>query len=277
MSDHLPARVDRAAIERVIQRAAELQTGERDIGESLTPEEVIALGREVGIPEPYLRQALLEEQGRLMVPPPQGFLDRTMGPGLVAAQRVVRGDVESVERALIAYFDDEELLAVQRRQTGRIAWEPLKGMQAAIRWGSAVLRSRQFMLARASTVTATISGLEPGYCHVALSANLRSARGALIGGIVAVGSVGVAASVVLGLLTPFVAVALAPLPVAAGIGWGISRRFRPVAERTMLGLERALDHLERGSVKPAHAVEGHQPGILGAIIEDVRRAIEGPR
>jgi hypothetical protein len=271
VTGNLPSRVDRAAIERIIQRAAELQTGEREIGESLTPDEVISLGREVGIPEPYLRQALMEEQGRPMVPAPRGFLDRTMGDGIVSAQRVVRGDPEDVERTLAAYIEDEELLAVQRQQ-------PLRGVQAALKRGGAVFgRSRHFMLARASTVTATIAGLEPGYCHVALTADIRPARGAIIGGVAAVGTVGIAGALVLGLLSPFWMVAIAPLPVAVGLGWGVGRRFHPIAARTLLGLERALDHLERGAVKPMHALNSGRPGIVATIIDDVRRAIEGPR
>jgi len=278
MSEHLPARVDRAAIERIIQRAAELQTGERDIGESLTPDEVIALGREVGIPEPYLRQAMLEEHGRLMVAPPRGFLDRTMGDGVVTAQRVVRGEPEDVERALIAYVEDEELLTIQRQKTGRITWEPLGGVQAALKRGGAMFgRNRQFMLARAATLTATITSLEPGYCHVALTADLRPVRGGFIGGIAAIGSVGVAATLVLSVLSAFWLIAIAPLPLALGAGWGISKGFRPVSARTLLGLERALDHLERGATKPAHALHSGRPSIVGSILDEVRRAIEGPR
>ena len=58
MVDGLPARIDRAALERIIQRAAELQTAEREIGEGLTPEQIMELGREVGIPGRYLQQVL---------------------------------------------------------------------------------------------------------------------------------------------------------------------------------------------------------------------------
>jgi hypothetical protein len=278
MNEPVPARVDRAAIERIIQRATELQTGEREIGESLTPDEVIALGREVGIPEPYLRQALLEEHGRLMVPPPRGFLDRAMGDGVVTAQRVVRGEPDDVERSLLAYVEDEELLTIQRQQAGRITWEPLRGMQAALKRGGAVFgRRRQFMLARTATLTATITRLEPGYCHVALTADLRPVRGANIGGIAAIGSVGVAATVVLGALSAFWVIAVAPLPLAFGAAWGIGKQFRSVAARTLLGLERGLDHLERGAVKPAHALQSGSASIVGSILDEVRRAIEGPR
>ena len=83
MSEGTPVRIDRAALERIIQRAAELQTAERDIGDSLTPDEVMALGQEVGIPGRYLQQALLEERTRVAVVAPSGFWARAVGPGEV--------------------------------------------------------------------------------------------------------------------------------------------------------------------------------------------------
>jgi hypothetical protein len=89
--------------------------------------------------------------------------------------------------------------------------------------------------------------------------------------------VGAAATVVLGALSAFWLVAVAPIPVALGAAWAVTRRFRPLAARAQLGLERALDHLERGAVKPAHALESGRGGVLGSLMEEVRRAIEGPK
>ena len=43
MSEASPARIDRAALERIIQRAAELQTAEREMGDSLTSDELMAM------------------------------------------------------------------------------------------------------------------------------------------------------------------------------------------------------------------------------------------
>src|SRR3954451_15532569 len=88
MAESTPAGIDRAALERIIQRAAELQTSERDIGESLTPDDVLALGKEVGIPSRYLQQALLEERTRLAGGAPTGLIERAVGP---AATRAPRG------------------------------------------------------------------------------------------------------------------------------------------------------------------------------------------
>ena len=50
-----PARIDRAALERILQRATELQAAEHDVGENISPDELITLGRDVGIPARYLQ------------------------------------------------------------------------------------------------------------------------------------------------------------------------------------------------------------------------------
>src|SRR5690349_7458301 len=114
-----PERIDRAALERIIQRAAELQTADRDIAAYLSPAEVLALGREVGIPHRYLQQAMLEEQTRLPDQPETGVWDRVAGPAVVSTDRVIRGDPGMVERSLIRWMEQNELLAVQRQQPGR--------------------------------------------------------------------------------------------------------------------------------------------------------------
>jgi hypothetical protein len=274
MPGNLPSRIDRAAIERIIQRATELQTGERDISDGLTPEEVVALGKDVGIPEQYLKQAMLEEHGRQDLPAPHGLLDRTLGSGVITTQRVVRGEVADVERILLAWMESQELLTVQRQQPGRIAWEPLRGMQAAIRRSSAALGGRKpFMLTRAELVTATVTALEPGFCHVALSADLRATRSGFLGGMAAMGGLGIASAGILAAMSPFLLVAAVPLPLGLVAGWAIARGYRPIPERTMLGLERALDHLERGDIKPAHALPPRGAGVVGALLDEVRKAL----
>lgn len=274
MTGNLPARIDRAAIERIIQRATELQTGEREISDGMSPDEVVVLGKEVGIPERFLRQAILEEQGRVDLPGPHGFLDRTIGARRVAAQRVVTGGREEVEQRLRTYMETEELFRLQRQQPGRLTWEPLGGIEAAIRRSTAAFGGRKaYMLAKAELIGASVTPLEDGYCHVQLSADLQQARNAIVAGIAGVGTVGAAGSAVLAVLSPFWWVALAPLPVVAGIAYIVAIQHRPVAQRVLLGLERALDHLERGQVKPAHLVTPGAPGPLGAIIEEMRKAL----
>jgi hypothetical protein len=270
-----PARIDRAALERIIRRAAELQTAEREAGETLTSDELISLGREVGIPVRYLQQALLEERSPIGMPQSPGVLDRVAGPGQATAQRVVPIDADQAEQALVRWMERNELLCVQRQQRGRITWEPLSGFQAAIRRSAAALGAGKhpFMLSRAATVSATILGLESGYSHVSLMADARKVRGEyLFSGtaLAGAGAASTAAMVALGAVLPM---ALLPLPIAAGIGYTVVRRYRPAIARMQLGLERALDALESGAV-PAASRPDDRSGLMGMLSEELRKALK---
>src|SRR5438552_711889 len=94
--------ISRDALERIIKRAAELQAGEREIGEGLTTSEVLALGKDVGIPDRYLRQAMLEEQTRTAPEVATGTWAWLTGPRSIVAHRVVPGVGLTIGGALIA-------------------------------------------------------------------------------------------------------------------------------------------------------------------------------
>ena len=68
---------------------------------------------------------------------------------------------------------------------------------------------------------------------------------------------------------------LMPIPVIAGAGIAslIWRGYRPTIARVRLGLERALDHLERGTVKPGHELPSKPASLLQAVTEEVRKAL----
>ncbi len=273
MPEGIPAGIDRPALERILQRAAELQAGERDIGHALSPEEVLALGREVGIPDRYLQQALLEERVRVDAEPP-GVWERIAGPATVVAQRAVPGAVEPTERSLLGWMEQNELLCVQRQQPGRIVWEPLGGITAAVRRSSAALRSaRPFMLSRADTVSATILPLGPGRSHVALSAATRRSRAEFVGGGAAMAATGVAGTGLLVLLGALLPAALAATPAGLIAGYATARRYRGAVERVQLGLERVLDHLEHGATRPEHQLPGRRPGLFGLLAEEVLKTL----
>ncbi len=275
MAEGTPARIDRAALERIIQRAAELQTSDRDLAEELTPDQVLALGREVGIPERYLQRALLEERTRLVAPQAVGSWARIAGPTEVIAQRTVPGSVATAEAALVEWLEEKELFCVQRRQPGRITWEPLGGRAAAFRRSTAAFSrgSSAMLLGRADTLSATTIALEPGWVHVALAATARKARAEYVGGGAALAGAGVLGAglmVVLGALVP---VALLPVPVALGVGYGVARQYRPALARLQLGLERALDNLEQHGTQPNRQLAGRTPGLLGMLAEEVKRSL----
>ena len=275
MGQGVPARIDRAALERIIRRAAELQTAEREIGETLTQDELMSLGREVGIPVRYLQQALLEERSPLGTPSPPGVMDRVAGPGQVTAQRVVPIDADLAEQNLVRWMERNELFCIQRQQRGRVTWEPLSGFQAAIRRSAAALGAgkRPFMLSRAATVSATFLPLESGYTHVTLLADARKVRTEYVASgsaLAGAGAASTAAMIALGALLP---VALFPLPVAAGIGYAVLRRYGPAVARIQLGLERALDALEGGAGKSLPG-PNDRSGLMGLLTDELRKALK---
>lgn len=267
--------IDRAALDRIIQRAAELQTGERDIGDQLTPDEVLALGKDVGIPSRYLQQAMLEHQTSVATAADPGPVGRLIGPGEVRADRVVQGNAEDAIRALMGWMERNELLVVQRQQAGWASWEPLRGMQAAIRRGTAALDTSKpkFMLSRAEVVTATATPLEVGYCHVAMTATLLATRREYLGWSLATGALGLVGTAAIATLASVGWIALLPAAVFAPISLVTLRAFRPIGARVQLGLERALDFLERGGVKPGHEQVGRGPGLIELLAGEVKRAL----
>ena len=275
MADLVPRAVDRAALERIIMRAAELQTADADIGDNLSWDEVRQLGKDVGIPERFLQQALLEEQNRTPAAAVSGFSNRLVGPATVAAERVVQGTAGALERSLLAWIEEQELLAIQRHQPGRIDWEPLPGLQIAFKRSSAAFGGarKPFMLAKAGLVTAIVTELEVGYCHVRMQANMGKVRNAHLGeGAVALGGGVIGTGV---LVSTGVMLVLIPIPIIAGAALAtlLWRTYRPHAERARLGLERALDHLERGTVKPGHELPDRAPSLLKLATEEIRKAL----
>src|SRR2546430_17074233 len=116
--------IRREALERIIQRAAELQAGEQDIGEGLTEPELLALGQDVGIPSRYLRQALLEEQTRPPAEARAGVLAWLVGPARPSAQRVVAGEPAVIDRSLGTGMPQEGRPQGKRRYPYPPTWEP---------------------------------------------------------------------------------------------------------------------------------------------------------
>jgi hypothetical protein len=269
--------ISREALERIIRRAAELQAGERDIGDGLTDKEVLALGQDVGIPSRYLRQAMLEEQTRTVVEAPRGAWGWLAGAARLSAARVVPGDRTIVEQALRHWMEEEELLQVKRRFPDRITWEPKAGAFASIRRALGG-GGRTYALARCDEVAGQVTQLEPGFCHLGLTADVASQRRARLTGTAVLAGFGIAAAVVA------TGIALAPvslpLYVAAGImGIGAVRTARSHGgqnERVQVALEQVLDRLERGELRADHALPGTRPSAFGRIADEVLKVFENP-
>lgn len=267
--------IRREALDRIIQRAAELQAAERDIGEGLTEQELLALGQDVGIPGRYLKRALLEEQTRSVVTGGTGLFAWLTGPSLLTAERVVPGDRDGVERALTAWMEREESLQVKRRHSDRTTWEARVGafasLQRALRAGG-----KSFALARATEVAGQVAQLEPGFCHVRLLADVRGERAHRLWGaalLVLWGAVLAGVLPALGALAPWAAIPTAATWAAA---LAVARRHRHDNERMQVGLEQVLDRLEHGEIKPEHALPGGPANAFVRIAEEFRKAFDTP-
>jgi hypothetical protein len=252
-----PTPLERAALERVLARAAELQAAEADPGElTLTEAQILDVGNEVGIPAKHLRQALAEERSRVEVPVERGRVAALFGAATVFASRTVRG----MPAALFDKLDDamqrEESLRVKRRFPDRIAWEPRGGMATEFRRIMNV-GGHGYRLARAHEVSATVIAIDAERSIVRLDASLANVRSQrILGG----SGVAVAGGVTAGVLAALgVMAAVAALPVAAGLvgGYFIARSHSPQVAGAQLALEQMLDRLERGELQ--------RPSLISAI------------
>src|SRR3954466_379988 len=114
MEQSKPA-VTRGALERVLARAAELQAAsgdDSDAAESLTEEQIVELGKEVGLSSANIRQALAEERARIepSAGATSGIASRLFGATRVGAQRVVPGAADRVLATLDRWMQREEWL-----------------------------------------------------------------------------------------------------------------------------------------------------------------------
>lgn len=284
MNSKLPARIDRATFERLLQRAAELQAASSDIGDGVSEEELLALGKEVGIPEQHLRQALLEERAQVAPAAPETLADDLFGRADLVAERVVQGTEESIAAALANFLESREHLVVQRTAIGRTTFEPMSPFAGAMRKMRRIFEGAgKPYLEHAELVTAIVTPLETGFCHVTLAVSMKKARRAYMIGGTAMGTGGVAiAALMIVLAAPPLAALIPILPLGGG-GWLIAKQFRPIAMRAQLGLELALDELERrpaigSGTRQGQPETGRIAREVGQVVRDitteVRKALE---
>jgi len=261
--------ISRDALDRIVRRAAELQAGERDIGDGLSEPELLALGKDVGIPDRFLRQAMLEERTRTAPEATRGTWAWLAGPRSIAAHRVVPGERAAVERALTRWMEEEELLQPKRRYPDRSTWEPRAGAFASIQ--RALAGGRRYMLARVAEVAGQVVQLEPGFCLVRLEADMRQQRTARLSGAAVMAAGGWAITGLLAaVVIPLASVAFVPgaaLTIGAAL---VARSHRGPNERALVALEQVLDRLERGEIRSERALPPQHP--LERIADQVRKA-----
>jgi hypothetical protein len=262
-SDNLPAKIDRAAVDRVLARAVQLQSeGSTEPQGQLTEAQLLDLAKEVGLDPVNLRQALAEERTRVALPEEHGMLASLYGGALASAQRVVRGTPVQVLRALDDWMQRQESLVVQRYySTERIVWEARRDFVGTIR---RAVSGRGHSLVRATSVSATAIALDDARTMVRLDAQLGGYRALMAQQNVAITGGGVVVGGVLAVLGFPIIAAAAPALVFAPAGFAVARSSqRRSVERAQIALEQVLDRLERGEA-------GRPPTLLSMLSAVVR-------
>jgi hypothetical protein len=256
------ARLDRSSLERVLARAAELQSTSGDTVEEFTEEQLLELGREVGLSPQNLRQALAEERTRSIVPDEErGVVANLFGPSRVRAERTVAGVPAEVLASIDTWMQRQELLIVKRHHADRIVWEPRRdfvvGVKRALRVGG-----RDYALSRAFEVSATVIAVDDSRVHVGLDADFRSQRAQSARQSVGSTFAGAAVTASLFMMGVTAVVAAAPLVIVPAIGFaGVRALQGRIVTRAQLSLEQLLDKLERGEFGRRST-----DSLLGAIV-----------
>ena len=171
--------LNREQLERVIRRAAELQSRAGESPEfELDETEVVRIGEEVGLSPRHVRQALADLRAESLLPdlPAETSLAaRLWGPGLVRESRVVMGDASAVETKLERYLRDRETLHPIRQRTGHSLWEKSGGLMSSLQRGLD-LSGHGHELAKAKAVELFVEQLEPGRSLVTIMVDLRNER-----------------------------------------------------------------------------------------------------
>ncbi|MEP6763741.1 MAG: hypothetical protein ABJB66_05475 [Gemmatimonadaceae bacterium] len=280
--------VSRAALERVLARATELQAASTDVPESLSESQLIEIGREVGIPAEHLRMALAEERTRQpLAENERGPILDALGSTTVSAQRSVRGTPDEILANIDTWMKREEGLDTNRRTAQRMSWSPRNGPLSFI-YNAAGRGGNKLDLLRADEVSATVTAIDAARSVVRFDAELtrlrRTQRNLMIGlGIglnglvfvtvavpllvlaIATAAPGAAASSILGGVVGVIAV------IQAAAGYGIWRlvknQYRKGVMRIQQKLERLLDDIEQGGMVA-------RPSLIGQLRDAMLEATQ---
>ena len=252
------APLDRAALERVLARATELQARLADTPDELTESQVLDLANEVGISSDHMRQALAEERTRVVMPEETGVVGSWFGSTMAAASRVVSGTPNEVLSLLDNWMQKQELLRVRRRVGDRLTWEARRDFMGSMQ-ASLNLGGRPYALTPSNEVGATVVALDASRVLVRLDADFAPSRKRSVGwagataglgitsgaGVVALASMSAEpGALVIGAVVGSVWTGIAGLIAAA-----VARAQRKKVERGQLALDQILDRLEHGEMR----------------------------
>jgi hypothetical protein len=241
--------LDRAALERVLARAAELQS--RDTGEAgsmLNDDQILELGKEVGLAPETIRQAIAEERGRVVLGEERGMLGSWFGAATISASRVVPGTIAQVLEALDTVIRNLPF-DISRRFPDRMQWTPKRGFLDMMR-SQLAPASEGADLKIAEEVAATAVPVDDQRVLIRMDAMLAASRRQAL----ATSATTTFVSAVAGFA---IAITGAGLPLAIpvfGAGtaagtWYARDSYRRSAIRVGVALEQILDRLEFGPAR----------------------------
>ena len=247
--------LDRGTAERVIARAMELSGRDR---RGLSPDQLVAIGAELGVAEVHVRRALDEV---LSKPQRVRALDRS-----VAAARHVELLPAEADRLLMTWFEQVDGMRALRHTGPELGvWAPRTGMVAGARAAMAKAGGADLDLRESPGVTSTVEPIGEQSALVRLEARVKRDY-AMTAGIVGAG--GGTASIILGAVVWW---PLAAGAVAAGAGaYGLLKAQRSESELVALALERRLDAVS-ASREPAVRTPS-MAGALGKVADLAGRA-----
>ncbi len=253
----VPNSLDRAAVERVLARATELQAGAAPDAEgSLTEAQIEALAKEVGLDPINLRQAMAEERSRVSLPVERGMLASLYGAATVSAQRTVSGTPAQVLGALDDWMQRQESLVVQRQFGDRIVWEARRDVVGLVR---RAVSGRGHALRRATTVGATVVPVDTQRTLVRIDAHLGGFRRLMAQQQAALTGASMVGGGILAVLSFSAMAVAAPVVLVAPLSYFVARSAHiDAASRAQLVLEQVLDRLERGDA-------GRPPSLISML------------
>lgn len=212
--DHGPAPgpLDRAAVERVLQRAA--AAGVRpSVGiDGIDEASLLAAADDAGLSVLEVRRAIAHE--RLGPEPARRAGDRVGGPAVVGVAREVEAPLAEALRAVDTWLVTGHHLRRTRSRPGEVRWERRDD------WAAAVQRSVRRLtgeggLGKVRSVTVRSAAVDDDHTLLRLEVDRRPGRIAVVSGSALAGLGAVGAVVVGVVVTPFAMIA-APAALAAG-------------------------------------------------------------
>lgn len=238
-----------------MRRAAEIQNKRGNPGSQLlTEEEVVEIGRQVGLEPGHVRRAMAEVHAESLAPiPPPGnrILDLIAGDSRVEVRRVVAGDPTLIQQQIEMQLRNREKLTALRCRPTRSVWEASGGaMDRLERFMD--FSGKEYALAETRQVDLAVAEIEPGWSLVTIAADIGNKREEVLytaGSCVAVTATLVA--VFIGeergyaiMLSAGIALLVGLASAAVGmpwVRWGMNKR-RSRVELILEGLLDQVDH-----------------------------------